>query len=97
MFLFRPFRGKTDACNTARRVAKTPGSLYRILCDDFERTRECDCTCKMPVVIDAEEPDTGAANWSVETLWCGCPECRAALADVLARNLPLYDLKRIDD
>jgi hypothetical protein len=95
MFLFRPFRAKTDVCTPTKRQSKTPGTLYRILSDEFERLRPSECSCKMPIVFEAEDHGPDEPNWTVETLWCGSHECRRALAEVIARNASLFELKKL--
>lgn len=93
MFLFNPFRGKTDVPAAAARRTRTVNALYRVLSEEFERARSCECSCKLPMVVqcDARSPDE--PNWQVESLWCGCRECRQALAEIIARNAPLYRVK----
>ncbi len=91
--LFKPFRLTTKADAESRRARKTPGALYRILRDEFERLRPHECSCKMPMIFECEREAPDEPNWRVETLWCGCLDCQQALADVVAKNARLFDLR----
>ena len=93
MFLFNPFRGKTEGLTSAHKRVKTVAALYRILSDEFERVRPHDCSCKMPIVLEYDPDTPEGANWRVEMLWCAGRECRQALAEVVARNARLFLVK----
>ena len=97
MFLFRPFGTKTDEAHTVpKRAAKSLAALYRILSEEFERAKPCECPCKMPMVYESAPGGGNEPNWRVETLWCGCRECRTACDAVVAMYSRLFDLKPPD-
>ncbi|HET9580101.1 MAG TPA: hypothetical protein VFP44_19890 [Usitatibacter sp.] len=95
MFLFNPFRGKTETAASIPKRTKTLNALYRILSEEFERCRPCDCSCHMPIVYQCEPAEPGEPNWKAETLWCGCRDCRTALDEVVARNARLFLVKEL--
>lgn len=95
MFLFNPFRGKAETASSIPKRTKTLNGLYRILSEEFERCRPCDCSCHMPIVFQCEPKAPGEPNWEVETLWCGCRDCRKAVDEVVARNARLFQVKEM--
>lgn len=76
-----------------RKPCITASALHRILQQEFLRTRTCNCSCKMPAVIEAERQGAGEANWAVGKLWGGCRRCHATLEQVARRNACLFDIK----
>ena len=80
-----------------RRASKTLAALYRILRADFERRRPVECSCKMPMIYEAERASPEDPNWRVEALWCGSIDCQYALTDCVAHHVKLYDLAQPDE
>ena len=93
MFLTNPFRGSKDLDTPDQRRIRTLSALHRLLGDEFERRRTCDCSCQFPVVFKREPLDPADCNWAVETLWCGCHECQHVLRAVVASHAPLFRVK----
>lgn len=94
LFLPNPFLSGTKIGSPLpKRSRKTPGALYRILREEFERLRPHECSCKMPMLFECERDSPDGPNWSVETLWCGCRDCQRALAEVVTNAARHFDLK----
>ncbi len=91
LFNASPSRGHLRVVGQ-KRASKTLAALYRILREDFERRRPVECSCKMPMIYDAERGSPEDPNWRVEALWCGSVDCQYALTDCVARHKRLYDL-----
>jgi hypothetical protein len=77
-------------------VGKTLAALYRMLRDDFEQRRPANCSCRMPMILEAERLSADKPNWRVEPLWCGSIECQCALRGCISRHARIYDLVRSD-
>jgi len=77
-----------------KRASKTLAALYRIMREDFERRRPAECSCKMPMIYEAERGSPEDPNWRVEALWCGSIDCQYALTACIACHALLYDLVR---
>ena len=93
MFLTNPFRGSKDTDAAEQRRIRTLSALHRLLAEEFERLRTCDCSCQFPVVFKREPLHPGDCNWQAETLWCGCQECQKALRAVVLSHAPLFRVK----
>ncbi len=79
-----------------KRASKSLAALYRILREDFERRRPAECSCKMPMILEAERGSPDEPNWRVEALWCGSIDCQFALTECIAIHAKLYDLAESD-
>ncbi len=75
-----------------KRATKSLAALYRILGEDFARRRPRECSCKMPMIFEAERASPEEANWRVEALWCGSLDCQYALTECVSLHAKLYDL-----
>ena len=75
-----------------KRASKMLAALYRLLREDFERRRAPGCSCKMPMIYEAERDSPEDPNWRVEALWCGSVDCQYALSECVTRHARLYDL-----
>lgn len=95
LFKPSPSRGHLHVVGP-KRASKTLAALYRLLREDFERNRPEQCSCKMPMIYEAERGSPADPNWRVEALWCGSIDCQYALTDCVARHARLYDLAQAD-
>ncbi len=77
------------------RRSVTPGTLYRILREDFDASRPGGCSCRMPMIFGKERASGDEANWELEPL-AGCAACRALARDVAARHAAAYELVEAD-
>lgn len=93
MFLINPFRGWKDVDAPEQRRIRTLSALHRLLSEEFERRRPCECSCQFPVVFKREPLHPDDCNWQVETLWCGCPGCQKTLHAVVASHARLFQVK----
>lgn len=78
-------------------MTKTLLALYRLLGEDFKQRRPPECSCKMPMIFEAERNSPDDPNWRVETLWCGSIACQDALTECVSRYAALYDLAARDE
>ena len=76
------------------RVPLSAAALYAVLEEEFRRARPDPCaSCQMPLPFRVDRPDDVSANWRVGTA-VDCPyECRALIAEIVARMWPLFDLR----
>ncbi len=79
-----------------KRVVKTPGQLYLVLSQEFERLRSPGCSCRMPTLFARTRPSAEDSNWQVEPLWYGCASCQQLVEAVACRNAALYDVQEAD-
>ena len=92
MFLFKPSQQDALGPYRGKRVSKSLAALYRILREDFDQRRSGDCSCKMPMIFEAERGGPHEPNWRVEKLWCGSIACQDALAACISHHAKLYEL-----